>query len=171
MIAVIKDLIPGLVYLHSKGIIHRDIKPDNIIIETGTMQPKLVDFGLACFTKRNLKCENRSNECCPGTAGTPYFMAPETLLKGIAYPESDTWSLGASVYSSITGKMVYDAKKLKELKRKVMTETPIIETGDTILDNILSMMLEKDVRRRISESDIIPEIETMQERMKAIMSE
>lgn len=109
---LVKQLLTGFKYLQSYHILHRDIKPDNIMVEINQNKPliKIIDFGLARFQK-NLKDFN-SNEIC----GIYKYMCPE-MLSFIFYNGScDTWSLGVLFYYIFTYKYPYkiNAKYLKE---------------------------------------------------------
>ena len=155
LLAIIGDLIPGIKYLHSKNIIHRDIKPENIVIEKTKTQPKLIDVGLACLSV--LRCNLDTEFCCLGTQGTGFFMSPESL-KGTNYPESDVWSLGATIYNAATGKYLVDEKKVKNYEelQYVMRTKPIMleKTGNKILDNLIQRMLKTNHKERITLDEI-----------------
>ena len=87
---IAKDIITGIQTLHNHDIIHRDIKPDNIIIDKN-MTPKLVDMGFSCETEV-CKLYQVEIPCYHGSFGTPIYMAPEVLLKNVWYLVSDVWS-------------------------------------------------------------------------------
>ena len=88
---IARHLLEALSYCHEQGVMHRDVKPENVILgEDGLVT--LIDFGMAEFT----------NETSCEPAGTPYYMAPEMLES--EYAEScDVWSLGVLVYYLLTG--------------------------------------------------------------------
>lgn len=163
LIAIIGDLVPGLKYLNSKDMIHRDIKPDNIMIEKNKQQPKLIDIGLGCIIGYHLQCKEigpgkTNKNCCIGKTGTPFFMAPETLLDGFAIPESDIWSLGASIYEAATTNRIFDplTPTIEELIREVR-EYPVnlAKTKNEKLDKLLSIMIVKDYNKRASLDEIL----------------
>jgi len=91
--SVMIQLLQALMYIHSKGIVHRDLKPENLLFEKGTSNLKLIDFGIAAKIKPNEKLTAR--------IGTPYYIAPEVLLK--EYDEKcDIWSAGVILYMMFT---------------------------------------------------------------------
>ncbi len=85
MDGIVDELCEALRYLHGKGLVHRDLKPDNIMIDSAGGHVKLIDFGFAdADWKTSVKC----------AAGTRLYTAPEILAEGRADERSDIWSLG-----------------------------------------------------------------------------
>lgn len=99
------EMILGIQYMHSKGIVFRDIKPENVLItEDGHI--KLADFG---FAKRLLNHSKTFTFC-----GTPEYMAPEILFKSGYDYSVDWWSLGVVIFEMLTGySPFYDTDPLK----------------------------------------------------------
>jgi serine/threonine-protein kinase len=89
-----RELCRGLAVLHAQGAVHRDLKPDNVLVDRAGVL-RLVDFGLASFTDPRLGF-------APGELGTFTYMAPETLL-GRSTPAADVYSLGLLLYELFTG--------------------------------------------------------------------
>jgi serine/threonine protein kinase len=90
----LKEVCRALALVHGQGAVHRDLKPDNILLDRRGMV-RVIDFGLAAFTDRRLGF-------APGSMGTFTYMAPETLL-GEATPASDVYSVGLLAYELFTG--------------------------------------------------------------------
>ena len=92
LIKMIENLKIGLYDIHNAGVAHRDIKPDNIMVNPFTMDIKYIDFGLSCL----------ANQCKQGDQGTPLYMAPE-ILNGHSpndfdsWKQADYWSLGVTI--------------------------------------------------------------------------
>ena len=87
-----RSLFQAINHCHANSIVHRDIKPDNIMI-TADNTVRLIDFGLSvASSKRNLT----------EIAGTPYYMAPE-VLQSTYGKQSDLWSLGVVLYTLVCG--------------------------------------------------------------------
>lgn len=100
----------GLAAAHREGIIHRDVKPDNIMLNRRSV-PKLSDFGLA---KRVLN--RKGKPVADGLCGTPNFMAPELFAGEPAGPASDVYALGICLFLMLTGELPYHAESLAQLR-------------------------------------------------------
>ncbi len=90
----VKEICRGLAVVHAQGAVHRDLKPDNVLIDRGGVV-RLVDFGLASFADPRLGF-------VPGAHGTYTYMAPETL-QGRSTPAADVYGLGLLMYELFTG--------------------------------------------------------------------
>lgn len=101
-----KSLFQAINHCHAQGIIHRDIKSENIMI-TDSGSVRLIDFGLSKASKRNLKT----------IAGTPYYMAPE-VLDGDYGQKADIWSLGVLLYTLVSGYLPFQGPSA-EVFRKI----------------------------------------------------
>uniref|UniRef100_A0A8C6NM99 Protein kinase C n=1 Tax=Nothobranchius furzeri TaxID=105023 RepID=A0A8C6NM99_NOTFU len=111
------EIICGLQYLHSKGIIYRDLKLDNVLLDSDG-HIKIADFGMC---KENMQDESRTSTFC----GTPDYIAPEILL-GQKYNSSvDWWSFGVLLYEMLTGQSPFHGCDEEELFQSIRTDNPV----------------------------------------------
>ncbi|XP_074527746.1 calcium/calmodulin-dependent protein kinase kinase 1 isoform X2 [Halichoeres trimaculatus] len=147
-----RDVILGIEYLHYQKIVHRDIKPSNLLLgDDGHV--KIADFGVSNQFEGN-------DALLSGTAGTPAFMAPETLSdtrKSFSGKALDVWAMGVTLYCFVFGKCPFIDEYILALHNKIRTklvefpETPKISEE---LRTLILRMLDKNPDSRIT----IPEI-------------
>lgn len=101
-----RHMLEGLVYLHSNGIAHRDIKGDNLLVSQDTGLAKLADFDQAKVIGSVNQNKTMVNHGAKTISGTPVFMAPEVIAEDSGYNpfKADIWSAGCTVGEMLTGK-------------------------------------------------------------------
>ena len=114
---ILRQVGSALDYAHSQRLLHRDIKPGNILVGEGG-HVKVVDFGLA----KRLVDSAFTSHTQTGTTGTPLFMAPELMTGARASPGTDVYSLAATLYRMLTGKHAIEARRLDEWLTAVQTQ-------------------------------------------------
>ena len=129
-VSVIQQIADALDHAHASGVVHRDIKPDNLIVDGG-WRGHLVDFGIAKPTDS----EGVENLTRQGLAvGTPHYMAPEQFRPklGSVGPQSDVYALGAVLYHCLAGRPPFEADTAHGVLIKAATQDA------TALDNVKS---------------------------------
>jgi formylglycine-generating enzyme required for sulfatase activity len=138
LIKLLREAAEALDYLQEKGVQHRDVKPENILICEGVV--RVGDFGLARSQRtRNLDFES--------AAGTPVYMPPEAWQDKI-HANSDQYSLAASYAECRFGKRVFDAEGLPKLMKAHLGQTPALEGFPEAEKTVLLKALAKDPEAR-----------------------
>ncbi len=115
---VIEQACKGLEYAHRNGVVHRDVKPGNLLVSRdGTV--KLADFGIAKATEQSSITQVGS------VLGTAAYLAPEQARGEEAGPASDIYSLGVVTYQLLSGRLPYEASSLSELALMQQRELPV----------------------------------------------
>jgi HD-like signal output (HDOD) protein len=113
------QIAAGLVAAHDRTIIHRDVKPGNVLLVRETGRAKLTDFGLARSEKDVAITEAGS------VIGTPLYMSPEQANGLLLDPRSDLFSLGSVLYHAATGKPPFDSHSIMQVLRMVCEKEPV----------------------------------------------
>ncbi|HVQ38162.1 MAG TPA: protein kinase, partial [Pyrinomonadaceae bacterium] len=163
----------GLAAAHEKGIVHRDIKPDNIFI-TDDGRVKILDFGLAKLTSTNDGSESQTEvptrkvNTDPGTVmGTMGYMSPEQLKGQHTDHRSDIFSFGAILYETLAGKRAFRGDSMAETMSAILREDPpdLSATNKTVspaLERVVRHCLEKNPAERFhSARDLAFAIESL----------
>jgi serine/threonine-protein kinase len=116
-VQIVAQACRGLDYAHRNGVVHRDVKPGNLLVsDTGVV--KLADFGIARATDQSSITQVGS------VLGTAAYLAPEQARGEEAGPRADIYSLGVVTYQLISGRLPYEASSLSELALKQQRESP-----------------------------------------------
>jgi serine/threonine protein kinase len=156
-ILMVLEAAHGLEYAEGKQIVHRDIKPDNLMINDDG-QVKIADLGLA---KRGAATQKK------GIIGTPHFIPPEQALGKEVDNRADIYSLGATFFRMITGRNLFGGQTAKEIVLKHIKEPAPAASSyeDSVpdeLDGVLSKMLAKEPDRRYQTArELIEGLETV----------
>ena len=143
-----RQIIQGIKYIHSRGIVHRDIKLENILLDLNNII-KICDFGVGKLIKPNTILKDQ--------CGTPVYMAPE-IIRGAGYHgfPVDIWSAGIALYIMLSGNLPFNKDKEHDLEYSILNNnikeiSDISEDGNNLLKNIL----EKDPNKRYTANQIL----------------
>jgi serine/threonine-protein kinase len=151
-VQICRQLLAGLAHAHGQGIIHRDIKPDNILLSDVTglgRQPKILDFGVA-------KLLDMATGLTTGIAiGTPSYMSPEQTSGDPVDARSDLYSTGVVLYELLAGRKPFVAEQMVEIMRLQREGTPtplrVVAAGRGVssqLERVVDKALAKSPRER-----------------------
>jgi serine/threonine protein kinase len=134
----------ALEFVANKGLIHLDLKPDNILYNADG-EPKLTDFGIAQH-----KDEGRP---AGGLVGTPYYIAPERVALGRQDFRSDMYSLGATMYHALTGRVPFDGPSVEEtvwmhVKTRLVSPRKIVSAISKDTEATVLRSMHKDPAKR-----------------------
>ena len=142
-IDMVRQICSGLDFAHAKGIVHRDIKPGNIMLAAHGLV-KITDFGIA-----------RAGEAMTITGqvvGTPNYMSPEQVLGKTLDGRSDLFSVGVMLYEMVTGERPFEGQSITTIMYKIVHETPISPRKlDSTIHPGLSAVIEKSLEKSAEE--------------------
>ena len=142
-VSIVRDACHGLDYAHRAGVVHRDVKPGNLLLSEETGITKLADFGIAKAAEQTRITQVGS------VLGTAAYLSPEQASGEEAGPASDTYSLGVCAYQFLTGRLPHEYSSLTELALKQQQESvqPITEVRPDVppeLDEAIRLALERE---------------------------
>ncbi len=113
---VLREVAWALAYAHAQGVVHRDVKPDNILLEMGTGRALVMDFGIAGAVRGAGALDDGE------VIGTPAFMSPEQALGEAVDARSDLYALGLVGYFALSGRLPFEGSKATEVLARQVTE-------------------------------------------------
>jgi serine/threonine-protein kinase len=142
-VEIARQLCAGLAAAHDKGVLHRDFKPQNVMLD-GLGKARITDFGLATLATRGID-DVRS--------GTPAYMAPEQLEGREVTVRSDVYALGLVLYELFTGRRAVEGRTLDEITRRHREEPPptpssVVPDIDAVVERAILHCLEKNPNGR-----------------------
>jgi eukaryotic-like serine/threonine-protein kinase len=146
-VQIVRDACHGLDYAHRAGVVHRDVKPGNLLIAESMRTTKLADFGIAKAAEQTRITQVGS------VLGTAAYLSPEQARGDEAGPASDTYSLGVCAYQFLTGRLPHEYGSLTELALKQQQDpiAPITEYRPEVpreLDQAVRLSLEREPAAR-----------------------
>jgi len=153
---ILREVAWALAYAHAQGVVHRDIKPDNILIESGSGRALVVDFGIASVAESAGTAE-------PGrVSGTAEFMSPEQAKGATVGPASDTYSLGVVGYFALCGRFPFEGSTPQVVLAKHISEAPepVAKVAQGVpgrLARAIDRCLAKDPLQRFASDDELAE--------------
>jgi serine/threonine protein kinase len=144
---VVSDVAAGLHALHAAGIVHRDIKPGNIMIRANG-EFVIADFGLARLLEQNISLTATGE-----VLGTPAYLAPEQAMGGPLGPWTDIYSLGVVTYELLTGSKPFEAGNHQAIVFKHLhSAPPPLPVPLAVFQPVLDRMLAKDPAQRYADT-------------------
>jgi eukaryotic-like serine/threonine-protein kinase len=152
--ALLRQVVQAVMALHAVGKLHRDLKPDNVMV-TGEGRAVVLDFGITAERTR----DSRGTLEGGGVMGTPAYMSPEQAAGTEVDEATDWYALGAMLYEALTGEVPFDGSYTEVLQHKQQSDPPppssLVSGVPPALDALCMRLLARDPRQRPSGSKIL----------------
>lgn len=157
-VEIMQQVLDALAAAHASGIVHRDVKPANVMIAPGRLV-KMMDFGIARFDTSNLTQ--------PGTViGTPRYMSPEQILGKTVDARGDLFSSGVVLHEMLSGTPPFDGGSMTETIQKIlMSEPPDLSVYDSSISSGIAAVVRKALAK--DPIDRYPDAKTMAAALRA----
>ncbi len=141
---VMQEVSWAIAHAHARGVVHRDIKPDNILIEAGSDRALVTDFGIAAF--------GDTNTPVGGAMGTMHFMSPEQALGSAPDVRGDVYALGVTAYAALAGRKPFEgANGMAVVAQQASSAAPAIRTFVPALSSAAAAVVDRALARDPSE--------------------
>ena len=152
-VRILREVAWALAHAHAQGVVHRDVKPDNILIEASTGRALVTDFGIAAIV---------GDGVADGVSGTPEYMSPEQALGATVDARSDLYGLGATAFYAFAGRPPFEGRSAEEILARQVTEPPppLASLGMSVprkLASLIDQCLAKDAASRPSSAESLAE--------------
>nr|WP_210577596.1 serine/threonine-protein kinase [Streptomyces sp. GESEQ-4] len=151
-------LVEALRQVHARGVLHRDIKPGNVLVESGGQRVVLTDFGIAAIQ------DAKALTMVGMLVGSPDYMAPERVSSRPQGPPSDIWSLGATLCAAMGGRSPFSRDTTLATLHAVLYEEPEIPSSAGTLATILASLLNK-------EPSVRPGLDDLESTLRSVAAE
>ena len=155
---LLKQLLRGLDHAHEMGLVHRDLKPDNVLVETtadGGERARIVDFGIAILSAPDESGEGGRLTATGMIIGTPQYMAPEQARAERVDHRADLYAVGIIMYEMLSGTTPFDGTAMEVALHKIDRDPPRFEerapgiTIDRVLEAFMRSLLARDREQRM----------------------
>lgn len=169
---IVRDATKALAFAHELGVIHRDIKPDNIFLHhtpDGKELVKVLDFGVAKANQNAMTMAMRSLTMSGQLVGTPYYLAPERIQGDKYDGRSDIYAMGVMLYQMLAGKVPFGAADDNMFSAVLAhLNSPIPELPEKVLVNVppaiaalVRRALDKDPSERLAATEFVAQIDAL----------
>jgi eukaryotic-like serine/threonine-protein kinase len=157
VIGLARQLLCGLEHAHDLGLVHRDLKPDNVLVERtsdGNEIARIVDFGIAVLRDAD-EIEGQRITTTGLVLGTPMYMSPEQARGEYVDGRSDLFALGVTVYQMLAGKPPFEGSGVEIMMLNMMQDAPSIATRtgrhvDSLLEAFARKLMARDANDRFA---------------------
>ncbi len=155
---ILREVAWALSYAHAQGVVHRDVKPDNIMLEAGSERALVMDFGIASAVSRSTATDHRT------VSGTAEFMSPEQAKGDPIGPPSDLYSLGAVGFYALSGRFPFEGSTPAAIIAKHITEpAPLVSSVAPAIPSRLAQVIDRCLtkepdRRFGSDDELVAEL-------------